>query len=104
MDWLSQQSKLIPDIKIQVFFAHKLQVSVAFPGSNALRWQVADSSRTFQDEYLEWSSNRDDDSNILSATFTCEGPEVWLFLQGLVKNQVANVNTVLAALRRFSAR
>ena len=30
----------------------------------------------FQDEYLEWSVDRDDEENLIIATFTCEGPEV----------------------------
>jgi hypothetical protein len=43
-----------------------------------LRWQVADASRQFQDEYLEWSVARDSSTkDILSASYTCEGPEYW---------------------------
>jgi len=41
-----------------------------------LRWQIADSSRAYQDEYLEWSLKRDENGNITTVTFTCEGPEV----------------------------
>jgi hypothetical protein len=42
-----------------------------------LRWQVADSQRMFQDEYLEWSVQRDPSTQqIRSVTYTCEGPEV----------------------------
>ncbi|RMZ68436.1 hypothetical protein GMOD_00008138 [Pyrenophora seminiperda CCB06] len=42
-----------------------------------LRWQVADSQRMFQDEYLEWSVQRDSKTQqIKSVTYTCEGPEV----------------------------
>lgn len=55
---------------------HCFQVTVAFGNDNALRWHIADSSRAFQDEYLEWSLNREDNGNISSVTFTCEGPEV----------------------------
>jgi hypothetical protein len=40
------------------------------------RWQKADASRNVQDEYLEWSILRDDQGNIKSVTYTCEGPEV----------------------------
>jgi hypothetical protein len=40
------------------------------------RWQKADASRKVQDEYLEWSILRDDQGNIKSVTYTCEGPEV----------------------------
>lgn len=35
----------------------------------------------FQDEYLEWSVNRNDDDEIINAEFTCEGPEVRLNMQ-----------------------
>ncbi|KAF8544174.1 hypothetical protein BDD12DRAFT_724447 [Trichophaea hybrida] len=45
-----------------------------------LRWQMADASRLVQDEYLEWSLERDNDGNITSCTFTCEGPEYWQFI------------------------
>ncbi|RGB43871.1 hypothetical protein C1646_679808 [Rhizophagus diaphanus] len=42
------------------------------------RWETADSSRDFQDEYCEWSVLRDPDSGkIKKVTFTCEGPEYW---------------------------
>ena len=41
-----------------------------------MQWQIADSARAFQDEYLEWSVERDDQNNIASVSFTCEGPEV----------------------------
>ena len=55
------------------------QVSSAFGKIEPLRWHIADSSRIYQDEYLEWSVMRDDMNNILRATFTCEGPEVSYF-------------------------
>ncbi|KAF8245563.1 hypothetical protein K440DRAFT_555517 [Wilcoxina mikolae CBS 423.85] len=45
-----------------------------------LRWQMADASRLVQDEYLEWTVARDNDGNIISCTFTCEGPEYWQFI------------------------
>lgn len=44
------------------------------------RWLIADGSRDYQDEYLEWSVARDEDDNVVIATFTCEGPEVRLSL------------------------
>lgn len=50
-------------------------VKVPYP-NEPQRWQVADSSRAYQDEYLEWSLKRDDQGNITVVTFTCEGPEV----------------------------
>jgi len=42
------------------------------------RWKVADSSRSFQDEYCEWSVLRNDKGEITKVVFTCEGPEVYL--------------------------
>ncbi|EHL03007.1 hypothetical protein M7I_0978 [Glarea lozoyensis 74030] len=51
-------------------------VAVKFGGSDDLRWKVADSSRIFQDEYLEWSLSRDANNNIATVVFTCEAPEM----------------------------
>jgi len=51
------------------------QVTINFGGSNDLRWKIADSSRIYQDEYLEWSLSRDKNGNITTVVFTCEGPE-----------------------------
>lgn len=61
---------------------------VAFPRnvtvvsvSDKQRWRRADSSRDLQDEYCEWSVERDPDTDkITRVTFTCEGPEYWSFL------------------------
>ena len=50
-------------------------------GSNLQRWKKADSSRHLQDEYCEWSVERDPvTGKIRRVTFTCEGPEYWEFL------------------------
>ncbi|KAK3985451.1 hypothetical protein QBC44DRAFT_250420 [Cladorrhinum sp. PSN332] len=54
-------------------------VAVRYP-NDLKRWQVADSAREYQDEYLEWSVKRDQDDKIIVVTFTCEGPEYWHFL------------------------
>ncbi|KAK4224653.1 hypothetical protein QBC38DRAFT_485047 [Podospora fimiseda] len=54
-------------------------VAVQYP-NDLKRWQVADSDRKYQDEYLEWSVKRDQDDRVIVATFTCEGPEYWNFL------------------------
>jgi hypothetical protein len=61
---------------------------VAFPRnvevtsvSDKQRWRRADSSRDLQDEYCEWSVDRDPETDkITRVTFTCEGPEYWSFL------------------------
>ena len=42
------------------------------------RWQLADDTKDYQDEYLKWSVARDESDNVIIATFTCEGPEVRL--------------------------
>jgi hypothetical protein len=45
------------------------------------RWRKADSSRSLQDEYCEWSVQRDPATDkIVRITFTCEPPEYWGFL------------------------
>ena len=49
--------------------------------SDRQRWRTAESSRDFQDEYCEWSVERDPDTDkITKVTFTSEGPEYWDFL------------------------
>jgi hypothetical protein len=49
--------------------------------SDIQRWGRAEASRERQDEYCEWSVERDPASNkITRATFTCEGPEYWRLL------------------------
>lgn len=56
---------------------------VAFPnaisvssGSNRERWRRADESRGVQDEYCEWSVQRNGEGGIVKVVFTAEGPEV----------------------------
>jgi hypothetical protein len=46
-------------------------------GPGAARWDRADSSRSVQDEYCEWSVQRGDDGKITRITFTSEVPEYW---------------------------
>jgi hypothetical protein len=46
-------------------------------GPGPERWRHADSSRRLQDEYCEWSVERDDDGKITRITFTTEVPEYW---------------------------
>ncbi len=49
--------------------------------SDLQRWRRADASRDVQDEYCEWSVERDPvTQKITRVTFTCEGPEYWQFL------------------------
>lgn len=40
------------------------------------RWIQADKTRDVQDEYLEWTLQKNDQGQIVGVTFTCEGPEV----------------------------
>ncbi|HEY0071252.1 MAG TPA: phospholipase D-like domain-containing protein, partial [Chloroflexia bacterium] len=64
--------------------------------SDKQRWRTADSARKFQDEYCEWSVDRDVvTKKITRVTFTCEGPEYWHALAAL------NPNKVLELYQRF---
>ncbi len=49
--------------------------------SDKQRWRRADASRDTQDEYCEWTMERDPATHkITRVAFTCEGPEYWKFL------------------------
>jgi hypothetical protein len=64
--------------------------------SDVQRWQRADSDRDLQDEYCEWSVDRDPNTDkITRVTFTCEGPEYWEFLANTTPD------LVLALYREF---
>ncbi|KAL7948109.1 hypothetical protein V8C42DRAFT_316717 [Trichoderma barbatum] len=52
------------------------------------RWAEADAHRDFQDEYLEWTVKRAENGDIVSVTFTCEGPEYWAFLADYAPDKV----------------
>ncbi len=56
--------------------------------SDAQRWRRADSSRDLQDEYCEWSVDRDDNEKITRVSFTCEGPEYWSFLAAVAPEKL----------------
>jgi len=44
------------------------------------RWRRADNDRKEQDEYCEWSVERDGENKLTRVTFTTEVPEYWEFL------------------------
>ncbi len=46
-------------------------------GPGMARWDRADSTRNEQDEYCEWSVERDATGKIIRITFTTEVPEYW---------------------------
>jgi hypothetical protein len=46
-------------------------------GPGPARWAHTDSTRSAQDEYCEWSVERDRDGKIIRITFTTEVPEYW---------------------------
>src|SRR5918992_4714912 len=46
-------------------------------GSGPARWARADADRREQDEYCEWSVERDAAGTITRITFTTEAPEYW---------------------------
>ncbi|KAA8895555.1 hypothetical protein FN846DRAFT_1029659 [Sphaerosporella brunnea] len=56
------------------------------PGSDRARWEAADQEaptggpRARQDEYCEWSVQRNESGKIVRIVFTCEGPEYWSHL------------------------
>lgn len=61
-----------------VAFPRNVTVSTV---SDKQRWRRADASRDLQDEYCEWSVERDPETDkLVRVTFTCEGPEYWSFL------------------------
>lgn len=45
--------------------------------SERQRWELADSSRLVQDEYCEWSVERDGGGRVVRVVFTSEVPEYW---------------------------
>ena len=55
-------------------FPRQVQITAA---TDEERWKKADASRDDQDEYCEWSIERDKKSKITRVTFTCESPEYW---------------------------
>ncbi|HLM01537.1 MAG TPA: hypothetical protein VK400_10830 [Pyrinomonadaceae bacterium] len=64
--------------------------------SDLQRWKRAEGSRDRQDEYCEWSVERDAETEkITRVTFTCEGPEYWDFLANTTPE------TALALYREF---
>lgn len=72
---------------------------VAFPRnvtvastSDRQRWRRAEASRDLQDEYCEWSVERNEASGkIKRVTFTCEGPEYWSFLAATAPDLVVHL-------------
>jgi hypothetical protein len=59
--------------------------------SDLQRWKRADADRDVQDEYCEWSVERDDSGKITRVTFTCEGPEYWEFLAEAAPDKVVEL-------------
>lgn len=64
---------------------------LAETGSEKERWERADSSRRFQDEYCEWGVERDPDGKITSVTFTTELPEYFEHLAAHDPERLVNV-------------
>jgi hypothetical protein len=70
-------------------FPRVIQVTSA---GDKQRWQRADASRDVQDEYCEWSVERDTvNGKLTKVAFTCEGPEYWQFLAGISKDKVVEL-------------
>ncbi|KAL4442979.1 hypothetical protein ABPG77_008470 [Micractinium sp. CCAP 211/92] len=56
------------------------RVLLKFPDSDEDRWQAAEATRDVQDEYCEWSVDRNAEGKVTRITVTCEGPEYWAYL------------------------
>jgi len=69
-------------------FPRNVQITSA---TDRQRWRTADSSRDLQDEYCEWSVERDGGGAIFKVTFTCEGPEYWTFLARVAPDKVVSL-------------
>jgi len=65
-----------PIEKIITWTAFPRQVTLTSAG-DLQRWKKADSLRSLQDEYCEWSVQRNTEGKILWIDFTSEGPEYW---------------------------
>jgi hypothetical protein len=66
-------------LKTVTWFAFPARLLIGATSERA-RWQGADASRDEQDEYCEWSVDRDGDGKIRRVVFTCELPEYWAHL------------------------
>jgi len=66
--------------------------------SQEQRWAKADSDRAVQDEYCEWSVERNSAGTITRVTFSTEVPEYWRHIAG------RDPKRVLALYRRFVDR
>jgi hypothetical protein len=62
--------------------------------SQEQRWALADGDRMEQDEYCEWSVERDDDGKVVRVTFTSEVPEHW-------EHMAENKDRVVGLYREF---
>ncbi len=68
------------------------RMSLISGGSDLQRWKKADSSRQLQDEYCEWSVEREAGTGkIKRVTFTCEGPEYWELLAEVAPETVVSL-------------
>lgn len=67
-------------------FATKTVDWTAFPKrvkdlfGEVAKWEKADSNRNYQDEYCEWSVQRNSSKQIERVTFTCEPYDYWEFM------------------------
>jgi hypothetical protein len=84
-------------LKSVTWFAFPARLLIGATSERA-RWQKADASRDEQDEYCEWSVDRDRDGKIRRVVFTCEVPEYWDHLHD------ADPDLLLALYERFLGR
>jgi hypothetical protein len=65
-------------------------IQIQYAGDLA-RWKAADASRHVQDEYCEWSVERDESAKITRVTFTSEAPEYWIFLASVNRSKLVDL-------------
>ncbi|KAL4457706.1 hypothetical protein ABPG75_012571 [Micractinium tetrahymenae] len=84
------------------------RVLLKFPDSDEDRWRAAESTRDVQDEYCEWSVDRNAEGKITRITVTCEGPEYWAYLAATQPDTVVqlyqqNVNPAVTKADLFDS-
>lgn len=73
----SVDSKINTKVVSWIGFPRNVTINTS---SDEQRWKEAEESRDLQDEYCEWSVEKNSEGKITKVFFTCEGPEYWDFL------------------------
>ncbi|MFI5342867.1 MAG: hypothetical protein ACHQUC_01465 [Chlamydiales bacterium] len=75
--------------KVITWSAFPKKIAIRYPGEQ--RFKEADLSRSVQDEYCEWTVERNDEGKIIRVTFTCEARDYWLFLADRNKEKLLSL-------------